>query len=266
MAFTHAADDITLGRGELYFFPFLAGTTTPSSDGRYFGNTPGFNLSASVEKLAHFSADRGLKVKDRNVTLSVDYTGTMECDNINADNLALFFMGGKSTVTQGALTGEEETFASGTLSAGAYIQMGVTNANPQGVRNISSVVAVLGVTTLTLGTDYEVDASAGQIHLLGGVTQSELTGPSGTLVVTYDVAATTRERVISAGTEAKGVLKLVSFNPEGTKRDYLLPSVTITPNGDFALKGDDWQVMSFNLEVLAKNSTTAAVYIDGRPA
>ena len=26
MAFTHAADDITLGRGELYFFPFLAGT------------------------------------------------------------------------------------------------------------------------------------------------------------------------------------------------------------------------------------------------
>ena len=88
MAFTHAADDITLGRGELYFFPFLAGTTTPSKDGRYFGNTPGFNLSASVEKLAHFSADRGLKVKDRNVTLSVDYTGTMECDNINADNLA----------------------------------------------------------------------------------------------------------------------------------------------------------------------------------
>jgi len=264
MAFTHAADDITLGRGELYFFPFLAGTTTPSKDGRYFGNTPGFNLSASVEKLAHFSADRGLKVKDRNVTLSVDYTGTMECDNINADNLALFFMGGKSTVTQGALTAQTETFAGGTLSAGAYIQLGVTDANPQGYRNVTVDTVTLGGVAQVLGTDYELDEAAGQIHLLGGIDLEGL--DLDPLVVTYDVAATTRERVVSAGTEAKGVLKLVSFNPEGTKRDYLLPSVTITPNGDFALKGDDWQVMSFNLEVLAKNSTTAAVYIDGRPA
>ena len=261
MAFTHAADDITLGRGELYFFPFLVGTTTPSSDGRYFGNTPGFNLSASVEKLAHFSADRGLKVKDRNVTLSVDYTGTMECDNINADNLALFFMGGKSTVIQGALTAQTETFAGGTLSAGAYIQLGVTDANPQGHRDVTVSGVTLDGTALVLGTDYELDEAAGMVHLLLG--PGMVVDP---IVVSFAVAATARERVISAGTEAKGVLKLVSFNPEGTKRDYLLPSVTITPNGDFALKGDDWQVMSFNLEVLAKNSTTAAVYIDGRPA
>ena len=260
MAFTHAADDITLGRGELYFFPFLAGTTTPSKDGRYFGNTPGFNLSASVEKLAHFSADRGLKVKDRNVTLSVDYTGTMECDNINADNLALFFMGSKDTFIQGTLTGRTETFAADTLSTGAYIQLGVTEGNPQGHRNVTVTGVTLDGDPVVEGTDYEVDAAAGMVHLLAANTGL------GAIIVTYDVAASTRERVISAGTEAKGVLKLVSFNPEGTKRDYLLPSVTITPNGDFALKGDDWQVMSFNLEVLAKNSTTAAVYIDGRPA
>ncbi len=263
MAFAHAADDITLGRGELYFYPFLTGTTTPSKDGQYFGNTPGFSLSASAEKLAHFSADRGLKVKDRNVTLSVDYTGTMECDNINVGNLAKFFMGTTSTVTQGSLSAQTETFAANTLTAGAYIQLGVTDANPQGHRNVTVTGVTLNAVSITLGTDYEVDAAAGMVHLLGGVTQAEL---GQALVVTYDVAATTRPRVISAGTEVKGALKLLSYNPEGTLRDYLLPSVTITPNGDFQLKGDDWQVMSFNLEVLAKNATTAAVYIDGRPA
>ncbi len=263
MAFAHAADDITLGRGEIYFFPFLTGTTTPSKDGRYLGNTPGFNLAANVERLEHFSSDRGLKVKDRNVTLSVDYTGTMECDNINVENLALFFMGDGSTFTQGALSAQTETFAANTLTAGAYIQLGVTDANPQGHRNVTVSGVTLNAVAITLGTDYEVDAAAGMVHLLGGVTQTEL---GQALVVTYDVASSTRDRVVSAGTEAKGALKLLSFSPEGTKRDYLLPSVTISPNGDFALKGDDWQVMSFNLEVLAKNATTAAVYVDGRPA
>lgn len=263
MAFAHAADDITLGRGELYFYPFLTGTTTPSKDGRYLGNTPGFSLAASAEKIEHFSSDRGLKVKDRSVTLSVDYTGTMEVDNINVANLAAFFMGDKSTVTQGSLSAQTETFAANTLTAGAYIQLGVTDANPQGHRNVTVSGVTLNAVAITLGTDYEVDAAAGMVHLLGGVTQAEL---GQALVVTYDVAATTRDRVVSAGTEVKGALKLLSFNPEGTKRDYLLPSVTMSPNGDFALKGDDWQVMSFNLEVLAKNATTSAVYIDGRPA
>ena len=59
---------------------------------------------------------------------------------------------------------------------------------------------------------------------------------------------------------------MLSFNPEGSHKDIMLPSVTLAPNGELALKGEDWLTASFSLEVLAKNASTAAVYIDGRPA
>lgn len=67
---------------------------------------------------------------------------------------------------------------------------------------------------------------------------------------------------------AKGLLQFVADNPEGVNRDIVLPSVTLSPNGDFAIKGDgtDWQTLELTLEVLKKNSATPAVIIDGRPA
>jgi len=42
-----------------------------------------------------------------------------------------------------------------------------------------------------------------------------------------------------------------------------MPYVKLMPNGDFALKGDEWQQLSFNIEVL-KKGTLEAVYMDGR--
>lgn len=256
MAFSHAADDITLGRGEVYFDPFTTGTTR-SGEFKYMGNTPAVALSAATTKLDHFSSDRGLRVKDKSVVLEVNYTGTLETDNMNFGNLAKFFMGSTGPVNQSSATGVSESWAS--VAAKTLLQLGVTNANPQGARNVTSVVVEGGIIPLelVLGTDYELDAATGTVHML-----TAQTGVS----ITYNVPAVTWERTVSGGTEVKGALKIISYNPEGTKKDILLPYVTLSPNGDLALKGDDWLKASFNLEVLALNSTTAAVYIDGRPA
>jgi hypothetical protein len=103
-----------------------------------------------------------------------------------------------------------------------------------------------------------VDLALGQVQIL----------VAGTYAGTYDVSASTRDRVISAGEQAKGLLHFVSDNPEGSNRDIILPYVTLAPNGDFALKGDgtDWTSMEFTLEVLKKDAATPAVIIDGRPA
>lgn len=261
MAFSHTADDITLGRSEIYFAPFLAGTTNPQATFEYFGNTPGFSLSAAVTKLDHFSADRGLRVKDRSVLTEVNYTGTMESDNMNFGNLAKFFLGAVSTVTRTSATGTVETFTDVTIPG--LLQLGVTPTNPQGDRNVTITSVAVGASTKVLGTDYEVDLAGGLVFIkpTGG---SIVAGDD--VVVTYNVASSTRTRVVSAGTEVKGALKMLSFNPEGSHKDILLPSVTISPNGELALKGEDWLTASFSLEVLAKNATTAAVYIDGRPA
>jgi hypothetical protein len=39
----------------------------------------------------------------------------------------------------------------------------------------------------------------------------------------------------------------------------------MSPDGDYALVGDDWQTMGFTFEALTKGSL-ASVYIDGRQA
>ena len=140
--------------------------------------------------------------------------------------------------------------------------LGVTAGNPQGARGVSAVVVEVGASTKTLGTDYEVDAVSGGIFIPAGSTI--VTGDD--VIVTYNSAANTRERMVSSGTQVKGELKMIAYNPEGTQKDILCPSVTIAPNGDLALKGEDWLTASFSLEVLAKSATVAAVYIDGRPA
>ena len=70
-----------LGRGELFFERFVSGTLAGLGE-HYLGNTPGFEISIEEEVLEHFSSDRGLRVKDRSVTLQNDASGTLTVDNI----------------------------------------------------------------------------------------------------------------------------------------------------------------------------------------
>jgi hypothetical protein len=46
--------------------------------------------------------------------------------------------------------------------------------------------------------------------------------------------------------------------------DYLMPYVRLSPNGDFALKSDEWQQLSLNVEIL-KLADYERIYVDGRP-
>ena len=252
MAITHTvADNITLGRGRLYFAPFIAGTTTPQDAELYLGNTPGCSLTGEVEKLDHYTADTKVRSKDRSIVIEANYSGTLSTDNISVGNLARFFMGTSSTVTTVAASAKTIT-TTGTLPVDSVIQLGRTAANPAGDRKVTNVV----ITGKVLGTDYAVDLALGQVLVL-------VAGP---FAGTYDVSASTRDRVVSAGEQARGLLHFVADNPEGTNRDIILPSVTLAPNGDFAIKGDgtDWIMMEFTLEVLKKDAATPAVIIDGR--
>ena len=57
----------------------------------------------------------------------------------------------------------------------------------------------------------------------------------------------------------------VTKNPKGEDCTYYLPYVKITPNGDYALKGDEWQQIPLSLEVL-KLEGREAIYRDNLPA
>lgn len=171
------ADNLVLGRGKLYFTPYAFGTTTGGTRG-YFGNTPQLSIAQSNTKLDHYSAEGGLKVKDRSIVLQTDLTITFDCDNINNGNLALWFGGNDS------------------------------DALP-----------------------------------------SDAPGDIGAMVV------------IGRQDTIFGALTFEADNPVGDNKNYWFPYVNLSPNGNFALKGDTWQQMSFTAEALKRDNETQRVYV-----
>jgi hypothetical protein len=254
-----------LGKGRVYFDKIDSQTsitaTTQGEGERYFGNTPEMSTTSAAENLDHFSAEGGLKTKDDSVQLSLNRSGKLTCDNVSAENQALFIQGTVGTLVQTALVGEIEEKE---VKRGRYYQLGVDEVNPTGVRKISNVVVNKGVGFATLvaaAGNYEVDAELGRIYIEDNAADI----PDDTEIeITYDVAASTREQIISSSDTIYGALRFVADNPKGTNRDYYFPYVKLSPDGDYQLKGDTWQTMSFTFEILDKAPGIAAVYIDGR--
>ncbi len=250
----------TLGRGEVHFSRFKTGTQTPSGF-RYIGNTPEFNLTIESETLDHFSSDRGIREKDDSVPLEVTRTGSLITDQISPGNVALFFFGDASVLTQASVA--STTYNLTDIKKGHSYKIGITSGNPTGFRGIdpTGFGIVIGATPLVLNTDFTVDFDTGVITFLDGSTLAlDDTDP----VVTAAIKSHTRDRIISGSTPVEGAMMYIAYNPKGKNFDYHLPYVKITPNGDYALKGDEWQQIPFNLEAL-KPTNGEAIYMDGRP-
>lgn len=252
------ANNYTLGRGEMHFGQFRPTTQVPRGE-LYLGNTPELGFTAEQETLDHYSSDRGVRIKDESVLLQLDYSGTFVTDNISPDNLAMFFLGESLTQSVVQATGETDTFTD--VELGRTYQLGTSDSAPSGVRLVENVTVKEGATSLVAGTDFVVNLELGQVTLLEGATAVE---NGDDITVTYDVKASTRDRVISRSMTIEGTMRFIAHNPAGRNLDYFMPWVKITPNGDFQLKGDDWQALSFSMEVLKKGSLES-IYVDGRP-
>lgn len=252
------SNNYVLGKGRLFFDLFSPGTRTPLGM-RYLGNTPSFTLSRAVTKLDHFDSDGGVKTKDDSVDLESNNTGKFACDNISGDNLALFFGGSVTKITQAATSGSAitETFVA---KPGRSYQIGVTTSDPDGLHDLTDMAALIGSTPLVLGTDYTVDQGPGIIHVLPSVT----IGTGASVIVSYKLGAATQEVVADVGSTAYGQLKFLANNPKGEQRDAFLPYVQLSADGEFAMKGDTWQQMAFNVEALKLNDTTPRVIITKR--
>lgn len=249
----------TYGSGEISFAPFLVGTQTPGAL-RYLGNTPEFTLTSEQENLDHYDSDHGVRSKDDSVVIQLDQSGTVVTDNINYANLAMFFLGTTSTLALASATGSIDTISA--IQFGTY-QLGVTDLIPTGVRKVANVVITDGAlsspVTYVAGTDYVVDPEYGTVTFIEGGTIEE----GDPAKITYDRAASTRSQVIASNKTVEGKLHFKSFNPVGPKVDYMMPWVKLTPNGDFAIKSEDWLTLPFSVEVLKKGAL-APVYADGQ--
>lgn len=256
-----ASNNYTLGRGKVYLARYLNGVALPAF--RYIGNTPEFNLTIESEELDHYSSDEGIREKDDSVPLEVNRTGSLITDEIAPDNVALFFFGEASTVTQATVASATETFTS--IEAGRSYKLGVTPSNPAGYFGIAaagfSVDLNPGPGALAATTDYVMDFDNGFITF---VADSAVAVDGEDIDVTYAVAASTRSRVISGSEPVEAALRYITKNPKGPDVHFFMPYIKLTPNGDFALKGDEWQQLPLSLEIL-KPDAGEAIYRDGKP-
>jgi hypothetical protein len=247
------ANDYTLGKGKFYFRRFEPGTQTPESDGfRRLGNVPEAAVQRTVEKLEHTSSEGGVNVKDASVDTSNDQGLTFSTDNVSLDNLALWFMSSVSEIVEvgGAVVAE----ALGAFNEGDYAQLGVTTTTPQGVRNVTLVsldgkIGVAASAPLVEGTDYRVDLKRGLVEFLID-DLSDVTAD-------YTAPAATRSVILDGTTTIEGELKFFADNPKGSNKDTHWPYVQLSPDGDYALIGTDWQTVGFSVTVLQP--------ADGRP-
>lgn len=263
-----------LGRGKVYLDIFRNGKYEGE---RYLGNTPSFSLSSSADKLDHYNSDSGFREKDKSIVLENSRTGSLETDDISLENVALMFAGQVYSGIQSAQSDifEKVNFGGAVVKNRTY-QLGVSDDYPQGRGAIDpasftigyadasiaisdgggDISTITGVTVLP-SANYELDTVTGRLYLEADAPQ--INGEV-QLVVKYSRVAYSQDIVISSDDSIVGALRFVSDNPEGEQMSYYLPKVSIAPDGDYALKGDDWQVMSFSFDVLKRDCKTKSVY------
>lgn len=243
----------TIPKGKIYF---------DDGDGeQYLGNTPAAELSIESTSLDHYSAESGIREKDDSALVEINRRLSITADDISVENWSRFIIGAVSTHTQAATPVVDESV--GAVKQGRYYQLGVTSGNPSGVRDVGSVTVKVGATSKTVTTDYTVDAALGRVYIVpgGGIADDDV------VLVSYTPVAGTREQVISASSAAvEGSLRFIADNPKGTNRDIYLPKVNLKPTGTARLKGEqaEWMQLGFEIEILKRDATTAAIYIDGR--
>lgn len=269
-----------LGRGELHFTRFAPNTLAGKGE-HYLGNTPGFEIGFEEEVLEHFLSDQGLRVKDRSVTLSNDASGTLTVDNISAETLALFmaatpgdgtgtnadFMGIRRISQAAIITSQTDTINAPNLNR--WYQLGLGSASvPQvarnfgiGVRNLNpaNVTVTAGAAGTTPVTNdlanYELDVEMGRIWIPSGgaIAATHIVN------VSWQAAAASYNIVADGDQSVFGALRFVAKNAVGSQTNYFMPYVKLTPAGNIALKGDDWQQAQMNIEVLKLNANTPRI-------
>jgi hypothetical protein len=204
--------------------------------------------------------------------------------NLPYDGGTSDFVEGETVTGDGGATGVvvavTGTTASGTLSliktnatdfidgetitgdnAGASGTGGEADVNSTTGGSASTVPNVLvqdsaGTTTYEKGTDYDISTSLKDDHIGrlfiystadgGTITDGE------TLSVQYAYSASTYHTIDAfAENEIEGRLRFVSDNPAGTDLELEVWRVSLAPDGDTALIGEnEWASMSFTCEVL----------------
>lgn len=252
-----AGDSVTIGGNKITFV--AAGDVPVGMEVR-----TGATIGASATNLADFiiqnSAALGVTASANAAVTTI--TAILPGADGNAITLAKVAATPANITVSGAnLAGGsdvEETLTN--VQKGRWYQLGVSAENPQGLNNIGSV-SIDGIEQDDEAANFRVESATGRIYI-----HSDAPGinEGADLAVSYGVTPGVQEVVIAKGDTIEGALRFIANNAKGANRDYYWPMVRLTPDGDFDLKGDDWQAITFNFEILKRDEVTERQYITKR--
>lgn len=256
-------EDYNLGRGIIYIAEIDSTTGRPSASGwRDLGNAPEFNVTVEAETLEHRSSRQGLQTVDKEVLISQDMNLSFALDELNHENLALFFSGSKASHTNVAIAGfakyEMISAADGGVTLARWYDIVDSSGNRAYDVESSNVTLNNGddETLLVEGTDYSLDLAQGRIFLLS--TASNIAaGEALDVTLGADGGAKTVSEVRGLSqTNVTVALKFIAENPadDDKQTEYEFHQVDLKADGDFALIGDEFSQMNFT--AAAESNTT----------
>lgn len=246
--------DYNLGRGTVYF-GLLDAAGLPKGL-RDLGNCLDFVVTVAITTLEHQSSRQGLKIVDKQVVIEQKATVKFKLDEINYENIAAFFSGTQATPTNPAVAGftTDPLIADGDLALGRWYNLRTTT----GVRAYDVLAAAIVLTTregspvtLVKDTDYTLDTEFGRFFTISTSTRlaTAIAAVKGVKVVAAADATSGAVNTVKAlqSSPVTGALQFISANAANNDRkgEVMFHQISIKPDGDFSLIGDNWTEMGF---------------------
>ncbi len=246
---------LVIGRGKLFFNPFEPGTSEGSGE-LYFGNTPEFVTTRSVERLEVLDSFDGQKFAADSPVIREEHGARFTTDHIDIRNLALWYGGEASPAEQHRQSAVTETL---TVRRGRFYQLGTSLSRPTGVRAVEDVKVRRADTLLSAAGNFEINPGLGRIQILP--TAKDISDGD-QLVVVFEQRDVTGSTVTTKPRDLFGSLRFISNNLVGENKNLFYPFVRLTPSGEIDHKGREWQKLAFDVEAQRRNALHEYVYID----
>jgi hypothetical protein len=212
--------------------------------GEYFdlGNIVSAAITAAIDRLEHYTAKSGARIKDRTVVRQSNFSVPFSFDEPNPYNLNTLFMGDAQPATAAAdtavITGEAHTCYTGR----AFFLPKFATATALVVKDVTDV------TTYVLNTDYTLVTLGKMIGIIakvgGAITDATV------VHVTYTKAVPAGKSInplYNPSKSGKAILQFVSET--GNNFMWEIPSTLISPDGDFSYNDQDWSQVKMRLDV-----------------
>jgi len=226
-----AKNEIFTGGGRLYF-------AKKNGDGSYdnlmyFGKTDGITMATSVEFKEHFDTEGCTPLLDARYPAQKTTEVKFDTSEITLEMQNRAFLGNIVVTAQTTQTDEAIVIPTEEVVEGSIVETGKYNATALTVKDETDT------TTYVEGTDYEFDAKVGFITIIPtGDGGSITTGDILHLTISYpdftiNTAATMKESAL------QGRFEVVTSSQTGNNYRYIFKNLSVTQDGDFAIKSPD---------------------------